>query len=87
MHRYIMKRLLYFIPVLIGVSFIVFTIMYLTPGCPATIRLGDQATDAQVERMREQMGLNDPFIVQYWNYISGVVRGDFGRSLHTNGRC
>lgn len=84
MHLYIIKRLIYFIPVLLGVSLIVFTIMYLTPGCPATIRLGDQASAAEVEMMRDFMGLNDPFIVQYFNYISGVVRGDFGRSLHTN---
>jgi len=84
LHRYIIKRLIYFIPVLIGVSFIVFTIMYLTPGCPATIRLGDQATTEQIERMRELMGLNRPFLVQFGSYLWGVVQGDFGRSLHTN---
>lgn len=83
MHKYIFRRLLFLIPVLLGVTFIVFSIMYLTPGDPAQIILGENAPDEAVERLREEMGLNDPFIVQYFNFIINALRGDFGRSYTT----
>ena len=84
MHKYIGRRLLLLLPVLIGVSFIVFTMMYITPGDPAAIILGEQAADAQIQMLREQMGLNDPFIVQYGRFARGVfTQLDFGRSWTT----
>ncbi len=80
---YILKRLLGLIPVLIGVTLLVFTIMHFTPGDPATLMLGEEAPEEQVERMRERMGLDEPFIVQYGNFLFGAVQGDLGRSLST----
>lgn len=83
MHRYIIRRLLLLIPVMLGVSFIVFTIMFFTPGDPAKIMLGERAPQAEVAALRTQMGLDDPFIVQFYNFIRNATRGDFGRSLVT----
>ncbi len=83
MYRYIVRRLLLLIPVMLGVSFIVFTIMYFTPGDPAKILLGERAPAAEVAALRTQMGLDDPFLVQFFNFIKNAVQGDFGRSLVT----
>ncbi|MGL4392934.1 MAG: ABC transporter permease, partial [Fusobacteriaceae bacterium] len=85
MHNYILKRFLMLIPVLIGVSFLVFTIMALTPGDPAQLILGENAPKESIEKLREDMGLNRPFIVQYGSFISRAVVGDFGKS-YTSGR-
>lgn len=83
MHKYIIKRLLLLIPVVLGVTFIVYFIMYLTPGDPAKISLGENAPEEQVEKKREEMGLNDPFIVQYFRFVKNAMKGDFGRSYDT----
>ncbi len=83
MLRYIWKRLILMIPVLIGVSFIIFTIMNLTPGDPAMMILGEGAPKEALEAKREELGLNDPFIVRYINYLTDTVRGDFGNSYRT----
>jgi peptide/nickel transport system permease protein len=85
MHKYILKRLLLLIPVLLGVSFLVFTIMSLTPGDPAQLILGENAPKEAVLALREEMGLNKHFLIQYFNFIKGAVVGDFGRS-YTSGR-
>jgi len=85
MLKYIGRRILLLLPVLIGVSFIVFTLMYITPGDPAAMQLGEQATETQILQLREQMGLDDPFIVQYGRFAKGVFTElDFGRSYRTN---
>lgn len=84
MHKYIGRRLLLLIPVILGVTFLVFSIMHFTPGDAALTILGERAPEAEVEALREEMGLNDPLIVQYVRYISKAVRGDFGRSYKTN---
>lgn len=83
MHKYILRRLLLLIPVILGVTFIVFSIMYLTPGDPAQIILGESAPPEKVEQLREEMGLNDPFIVQYFRFVKNGLKGDFGRSYST----
>lgn len=84
MHKYIIKRLLFLIPVILGVSFVVFTMLYLTPGDPARMALGEQASEEAVLKFREQEGLDDPFIVQYGRYLSNAVfKGDLGRSYST----
>ena len=83
MIRYVAKRLLMLIPIIVGITFIVFFILSLTPGNPARMILGANATPAQVEAMREQMGLNDPVIIRYVKYMGGVMRGDFGTSWST----
>lgn len=85
MHKYIFKRILLLIPVLLGVSFLVFSIMSFTPGDPAQLILGESAPKAAVEALREEMGLNDPFLMQYGKFILNAVQGDFGRS-YTSGR-
>ncbi len=84
MYKYIIKRLALLLPVLIGVSFIVFTIMYFTPGDPAQIILGENATEEALANLREEMGLNDSFFVQYSRFIINAVQGDFGRSYQSN---
>lgn len=84
MVKYITKRLLFLIPVLIGVSLIVFTLLYITPGDPARMILGEQAEQQQVEQLREEMGLNDSFFVQYGRYVKNIVlHGDLGTSYAT----
>ncbi|MDR2029661.1 MAG: ABC transporter permease [Treponema sp.] len=80
MLMYILKRILLMIPVLLGVTFIVFFIMNLTPGDPASIILGDQATAEARAQIREELGLNDPLPVRYFNYLKNMCRGDFGVS-------
>lgn len=85
MYKYILKRLLWVIPVLLGVSFIVFTIMHFSPGDPATLVLGEQASPEAIAALRAKMGLDQPFLIQFFNYISNVFfKFDFGRSLLTN---
>lgn len=83
MARYILKRLLWLIPIIIGVSFIIYCILTLTPGDPARILLGENATPDAVEMLREELGLNSPFLVRYFNWLKGFVTGDFGISYRT----
>ncbi|WP_353097355.1 nickel ABC transporter permease [Tissierella praeacuta] len=84
MIKYIIKRLLYLLPVLFGVSFIVFTLLYITPGDPAKMMLGEQADAQAITSLREELGLNDPFLVQFGNYIKKIfTKGDIGTSYST----
>lgn len=84
MIKYIFKRILSLIPVMLGVAFIVFTLLYLTPGDPARIVMGEQATEEALHEFREKEGLNDPFFVQFGNYVvKAVTKGDIGRSYMT----
>ena len=80
MLKFIGKRLLMLIPVLIGVSPIVFTLMQLSPGDPAMIILGAQAAPEDIAILRESMGLNDPLIVQFFRFLLGMFTLDFGTS-------
>jgi len=72
------------IPVILGVSFIIFTVMNFTPGDPAIMILGEGAKPEAYAALREQMGLNDPFFVRYFRYVFDAINGDFGRSYRTN---
>ncbi|MDK2959570.1 MAG: peptide/nickel transport system permease protein [Synergistaceae bacterium] len=83
MFKYIARRILFLLPVLVGVSFIVFSLLYLTPGDPARMVLGDQATEEAVQEFRNKEGLNDPFLVQYGRYVYKALQGDIGRSYMT----
>ena len=85
MWKFILKRLLMLIPVLIGVTLLVFLILNMAPGDPAKVILGEQATPEQIAELREQMGLNDPVLVQYGRYIVNLVQGDMGDSYKTKG--
>ena len=82
MWKFIAKRLVSMIPVLLGVTLIIYLIMSMAPGDPAKVILGEQATPEQIAELREEMGLNDPVLVQYGRYISGLVRGDMGESYN-----
>lgn len=84
MLKFIVRRLVMLIPVLIGVSFIVFSILSFTPGDPVEMRLGDNYSPEAYETMKAEMGLDKPFPVRYVNYIAGAVRGDFGASYSTS---
>ena len=83
MLRYILSRLVMIIPILIGVSFLLFMLLTLAPGDPAQIALGTDATEEQLELFREQNGLNAPPLIQYFNYMKKAVTGDFGISYIT----
>jgi len=83
MSRYIIKRLLYLIPVLFGVSIIIFGIIHLAPGDPAQVMLGPRASEQDIIQLREELGLNESLPVQYFTYIKNAVQGDFGNSIQT----
>lgn len=81
MLRYLCKRILCAIPVLLLVSVVVFSMIHLTPGDPAQTMLGPDASEEQVAALRQAMGFNDPLPVQYVNWISSLFHGDFGTSV------
>ena len=83
MIKYIFKRLLMLIPVILVTSFLIYWAMSLTGGDPALMLAGDKATPEQVEQIREELGLNDPFPVRYANYMKGMLTGDMGKSYVT----
>ena len=83
MARYVLKRLMMMMLVVLGISFIVFTIMNLTPGNAAQMILGQSARPEQVAELEAQLGLNRPFLVRYFSYILSALRGDFGQSYNT----
>lgn len=83
MLRYIAKRILLMIPVLLGISFLIFTLMYFMPGDPAQMILGDMAEKEDVEALREEMGLNDGFFERYIRYLNDLIHGDLGTSYTT----
>lgn len=80
MSKFILRRLLLMVPTMLGVSFIIFGLLYLTPGDAAVAKLGQQAPPEAIEAYREKLGLNDPFIVQYGRYMKGALHGDLGKS-------
>ena len=81
MRTYLVRRLLLVGPVLLGVSVVVFMVLHLSPGDPAEIMLGPQATREDLERLRTELGLTEPLPVQYARWLGHVVQGDLGRSL------
>ncbi len=86
MLRYVARRMVLTIPVLLGVLFMTFMMLHLVPGDPVRamfIETGGVSQE-QIEQVREVLGLNDPLPVQFWNYLVGVVQGDLGRSIITN---
>ena len=83
MAKYIAKRLLMLVPVLLGISLVVLLLIDVTPGDPARMMLGARASQEEVDALREELGLNDPLPVRYVRFLWGVVHGDFGTSLMT----
>ena len=80
MHKYVLKRLLLIIPTILGVMFIVFGIMALTPSSPGRLILGMQAKQEAVDQLNEELGFNEPFFVRFVNYVGSALKGDFGTS-------
>lgn len=84
MLQFMTSRLLSAVPVLLGVSIVVFAMVHLLPGDPATIMLqGSPATSEDIEILRDELGLNEPIHVQYGKFLARVATGDFGTSIHT----
>ena len=84
MSRYILKRLLSAIPVLLGITVIVFLIMSLIPGDPATAILGSYATPENVEKLNRDLGLDQPLVARYFIWLGNMLQGDFGTSFALN---
>ncbi|MBW6494869.1 MAG: ABC transporter permease [Burkholderiaceae bacterium] len=84
MKTYLLKRLLSVVPVLFIVSTIVFLILYFTPGDPAIVLLGNEATQEEVDNLRDQLGLNRPVYEQYASWIFNALKGDLGESYYMN---
>ncbi|KAF6576449.1 ABC transporter permease [Paenibacillus polymyxa] len=83
MNSYIVKRLAILIPVLLGMTLIVFSIIHAIPGDPAETILGDKATEQSKQALREQLGLDKPWFQQYGTYLSELAHGDLGDSIRT----
>ena len=84
MLRFLIRRLLLTIPVLIGVATLVFSLIHLIPGDPVEAMLGDSAPPQDVAALRERLGLNRPLYAQYVSFMTGAVSGDLGTSIRTN---
>ena len=80
MIKYISKRLLMMIPVLLGVILLVFIVMNLASGNAVMLILGDNATEEAVQQKTEELGLDKPLLVRYANYVIGLLHGDMGKS-------
>ena len=85
MYKYILKRFVMMIPVLLGISIIIFTIISLTPGNPARLILGERASQEAIDELNEELGYYDPLPVKYVNYMIDLVHGDLGESYRTGG--
>ena len=84
MRTYILKRILYLLPVMLALSFFTFGLTYLSPSDPVTLKyssMGVTPDRDMIERTKEEMGLNDPFLVQYWHWLKKVFHGDLGESF------
>jgi peptide/nickel transport system permease protein len=81
---YIVRRLIATIPVMGVVAIFVFSLLYFAPGDPAAIIAGDLATAQDIARIHHQLGLDEPFLVRFWQWAWGVLRGDLGISIFTN---
>ncbi len=84
MLRFVVRRLLLLVPILIGLSLLVFFWIRALPGSPAEALLGERATPESIAQARDQYGLDDPLYVQYWRYVQTVGSGDFGTSIATH---
>ena len=83
MLRFVVRRLFLLVPILIGVSLLVFGWIHALPGSPAEALLGEHATPQSIAQVRKQYGLDKPIYVQYWNYVKTLAHGDLGTSITT----
>jgi peptide/nickel transport system permease protein len=86
MFKYLLKRILAVMPVMLIVGMIVFFLMHLLPGNPAAMMLGPEATQEEIEALSEKMGLNRPIPVQFMEWLSNIIRGDLGTSIFFQGQ-
>lgn len=84
MFAYVIRRLLATIVVMTVVAFVVFSLLYLTPGDPAAVIAGDAATTDDIRRIRANLGLDEPFLVRFGGWVWGLLHGDLGVSIFTN---
>src|SRR5512132_2514574 len=84
MFTYVVRRILATIPVMAVVALFVFSLLYIAPGDPAAVIAGDQATPADVERIRASLGLDRPFLVRFGEWVWQILHGDLGTSIFTN---
>lgn len=83
MIKYISKRILTIIPIIIGLSLLMFLLSRFMPGDPVRLKLGPDASASQIYALQEKLGLHKPIIIQYFNYLTGIFRGDLGMSIRT----
>ncbi|MBQ9535827.1 MAG: ABC transporter permease [Clostridia bacterium] len=83
MIKYVIKRILLIIPTMLVVLFVIFTILALSPGDPGRLILGQAASQEQVDKLNHEFGVDQPFFVRFFNYMKGLVQGDFGTSYRT----
>ncbi len=84
MGRYVIKRLLMLIPILLAVSFVVYFVVDLAPGDDLDVKYGSEISKEKLDQMREELGYNDPMIIRYFRYMGGMVRGDLGVSAQNS---
>src|SRR5947207_4781975 len=84
MFTYVVRRILATIPVMVVVALFVFSLLFIAPGDPAAVIAGDQATPADVERIRQTLGLDRPFLLQFSDWAWRLLHADLGRSIFTN---
>src|ERR1044072_4009124 len=84
MFTYVVRRVLATIPVMAVVALFVFSLLFIAPGDPAAVIAGDQATPADVERIRQNLGLDRPFLIQFSDWSWRLLHADLGRSIFTN---
>src|SRR6202035_3017135 len=84
MLNYVIRRILATIPVMLIVALFVFSLLYIAPGDPAAVIAGDQATPADVERIRASLGLDRPFLVRFGEWVWQILHGNLGTSIFTN---
>lgn len=80
---FVARRLLHLVPVMLGISFLVFLLVHLVPGDPVRVMMQDVGSPEQVEQVRRQLGLDRPLYIQYVAFVARLARGDLGRSIHT----
>ena len=84
MLNYVIKRLLVSVFVVLGVTVVIFSLVHLSPGDPVRMMAGIDASDEDVEALRDKLGMNDPLIVQYFRYLNDLVHLDLGQSIISN---
>src|SRR2546421_13066650 len=84
MLAYVVRRVIATVPVMAVVAFFVFSLLYIAPGDPAAVIAGDQATPADVERIRQSLGLDRPFLIRFGEWVWRILQGNLGTSIFSN---